>query len=62
MYAVLNMGYTPSQWIDLTQKERAFIIACIEMKIEEEKKQQKKMKSSTSKAKSKRKEKIKCQL
>jgi hypothetical protein len=40
MYAVLNMGYTPSQYINLNQKERAFIIASILIKIEEEKKQQ----------------------
>lgn len=47
MYAVLNMGYTPSQWISLSQKEKAFIIASIMIKIEEEKKQ-------TSKARTKR--------
>lgn len=46
MYAVLNMGYTPSQWINLSQKERAFIIACIQIKIDEEKKQQAKAKSN----------------
>ena len=39
MYAVLNMGYTPSQYIQLNQRERAFIIACIKIKVEEEKKQ-----------------------
>lgn len=42
MYAILNMGYTPSQYIKLSQKERAFIIASIQIKIEEEKKQQSK--------------------
>jgi len=42
MYAVLNMGYTPSQYINLSEKERAFIIASIQIKIEEEKKQQSK--------------------
>lgn len=46
MYAVLNMGYTPSQWINLSQKERAFIVACIQIKIDEEKKQQAKAKTS----------------
>lgn len=45
MYCVLNMGWTPSQYIELSQKERAFIAASIEIKIEEEKKQQKKMKA-----------------
>ena len=42
MYAVLNMGYTPSQYINLSEKERAFIMACIDIKIEEEKKRKKK--------------------
>ena len=46
MYAVLNMGYTPSQFINLNYREKAFVIASIMIKIEEEKKQ-------TSKAKSK---------
>lgn len=45
MYAVLNMGYTPSQWINLTIKEKAFVIASIKIKIDEEKKQSKKLKS-----------------
>lgn len=45
MYAVLNMGYTPSQYVRLTQKERAFIIASIMIKIEEEKKQNRKISS-----------------
>ena len=44
MYAVLNMGYTPSQWINLTQKDRAFVMASIQIKLEEEKKAQKKAK------------------
>lgn len=44
MYAVLNMGYTPSQYIKLSQRDRAFIAASIEIKIEEEKKQQSKAK------------------
>ena len=46
MYAVLNMGYTPSQYIKLSQKERAFIIACIEIKLEEEKKQRAKTRAN----------------
>lgn len=48
MYAVLNMGYTPSQYIKLTQRERAFIIASIEIKIEEEKRQKSKAKLKKS--------------
>lgn len=47
MYAVLNMGYKPSDWINLNQREKAFIIASIQIKIEEEKKQ-------TAKARSRR--------
>lgn len=46
MYAILNMGYTPSQYINLNQKERAFVIACIQIKIEEEKKSQAKAKAN----------------
>lgn len=46
MYAVLNMGYTPSQYINLSRKDRDFIIACIDIKLEEEKKSQKKMKAN----------------
>lgn len=45
MYAVLNMGYTPSQFINLNQKEKAFIIASIKLKIEEEKNQAAKLKT-----------------
>jgi hypothetical protein len=47
MYAVLNMGYTPSQYLNLSQREIAFIIACIQIKLEEEKKL--KAKSNTNK-------------
>lgn len=45
MYAVLNMGYKPSDWLNLNIKEKAFIIANIKIKIEEEKKQAQKAKS-----------------
>ena len=45
MYAVLNMGYKPSDWLNLNQKEKAFIIAAIEIKLDEEKKQQDKIKA-----------------
>lgn len=51
MYAVLNMGYTPSQWIKLSQKERAFIIASIQIKIEEEKKINAKQRSKAGRRK-----------
>ena len=42
MYAVLNMGYTPSQFISLSRKDRNFIIACIQIKLDEEEKGRKK--------------------
>lgn len=45
MYCVLNMGWTPSQYINLSQKERALVIASVQIKLEEEKKQQQKMKA-----------------
>ena len=54
MYAVLNIGYAPSQYINLSQKERAFIIACIKIKIEEEKRQKSKAKSNKGKGRRRR--------
>ena len=54
MYAVLNMGYTPSQYINLSRRDRAFIIASIKTKLEEEKKASKKAKSNISKGKGRR--------
>lgn len=47
MYAVINMGYTPSQWINLSQKDRAFIMACISLKLDEEKRAKAKAKKSS---------------
>lgn len=44
MYCFLNNNLLPSDYINLPQKERAFIIACIQIKLDEEKKQQKKAK------------------
>lgn len=37
MYAVLEMNYTPSQFINLPINEKAFVMASIELKIEQEK-------------------------
>ena len=54
MYAVLNMGYTPSQWIKLNQKEKAFIIASIDIKLEEEKKAKSKARMNANKYKGRR--------
>lgn len=41
-YAVLNLHMTPSQFINLPPKDKAFIIASIEIKVEQEKKRRKK--------------------
>lgn len=40
MYCVLNMHWTPALYTSLNQKDRAFVAACVELKIEEEKRQQ----------------------
>ena len=55
MYAVLNMGYTPSQYINLSQKDRAFIIACIKIKIKEEKNAKKRAKMNANRRRARRK-------
>lgn len=54
MYCVLNMGWTPSQYMNLPYKDRMFVIASILTKIDEEKKQQAKMKASKSKVRRRR--------
>ena len=46
MYAVLNMRYTPAQWYDLTEKEKAFIMAAIKLKVDVEKTNANKLKNS----------------
>ena len=43
MYCVLNMGWTPSQYTSLPYKERIFVMACIDIKLQKEKEAQKKM-------------------
>ena len=48
MYCVLNMGWTPSQFMNLSYKEKMFVTACVLTKVEEEKKQAQKMKSKAS--------------
>lgn len=42
MYAILNMNYKPFEWLEMSQKQKAFVIACIDIKIKEEKKASKK--------------------
>ena len=37
-YAVLNMGWTPSQFLNLPPKDKAFVIASIKIKLERQKK------------------------
>ena len=49
MYCVLNMGWTPSQYIKLSPKDKAFVIASILTKLDEEKKQSAKIKAQQSK-------------
>jgi hypothetical protein len=44
MYAVLNFHWTPSQFLNLNSKEKAFVIACINERLEAEKKQMQEMK------------------
>lgn len=48
MYCILNMGWTPSQYMELSQRERALVIASIQIKIEEEDKENRKLKSRSS--------------
>lgn len=37
MYAVLNMGYKPSEFANLPPKEKAFVVASIRIKMESQK-------------------------
>lgn len=43
MYAVLNLGYKPSEFARLPLHEKMFLIACIDKKIEAEKAQQRQL-------------------
>lgn len=45
MYAVLNLNMTPHEWCDLPQRERAFYIACIDLRLEAEKRERAKIKT-----------------
>lgn len=44
MYAILNFNWTPSQFSNMTRKEKAFVIACIDEKVQSEKNEIAKMK------------------
>ena len=35
-YAVLHMNYKPNEFVNLPQKEKAFLIACIDNKVKAE--------------------------
>ena len=42
MYAVLELHYTPKQFADLPMNEKAFLIASIQLKLEQEKRRKRK--------------------
>lgn len=44
MYAVLNLGLFPSEWNSLSQRDKAFIIASIDLKLDAERKERAKIK------------------
>ena len=45
-YAVLNFHWTPSQWRGLNRKEKAFVIACINNRVQAEEEQMRRAKRS----------------
>lgn len=44
MYTVLNFHWTPRQFAEMGRKERAFVMACIDNRIEAEEKSRSKVK------------------
>lgn len=44
MYTVLNFHWTPNQFNNLGRKEKAFVIACIDKRVQAEKEEQMKIK------------------
>ena len=42
MYAVLNFHWTPRQFAEMSRKEKAFAIACIDKRVEAEEKERRK--------------------
>lgn len=42
-YALHKLHILPSQWVALEEEEKAFIIACIDVRVEEEKKEAKRI-------------------
>lgn len=45
MYTILNMNWTPSQFSRLSNKEKAFVIASIDIRIQTEEEEKRKMKN-----------------
>jgi len=43
MYAILNFHWTPNQFNNLNRKEKAFVIACIDNRIQAEQAEQAKL-------------------
>lgn len=43
MYTVLNFHWTPNQFANLTRKEKAFVMACIDERVKAEKEEVSKM-------------------
>jgi len=54
MYAVLNLGYKPAEFANLPQREKAFVIHCINEKVEAERRHAAEMKKQAGKAKSRK--------
>lgn len=46
MYCLNKFHWKPSDFVNLPRKEKAFVIACIEERIKQEKKEHDKMKSA----------------
>lgn len=44
MYTVLNFNWTPSKFANLSRKEKAFVIACIDNRVKAEKEELRKIK------------------
>lgn len=45
MYTVLNMNWTPTQFAKLSNREKAFVIASIKIKMEAEREERRKIKN-----------------
>jgi hypothetical protein len=44
MYAVLNFHWKPTEYASMTGREKAFVIACIDKRVQEEKAEMRKVK------------------